>query len=104
MPQTYMRTSPGFSGLKSSFRPVSELCIASMGLQPAACRLPRHDLEQRGEFRAVRLAGERDTQRHEELGPLASRALLQHSYQRGEVRVRLIEGLNRRGEELGARR
>src|SRR5258708_23478235 len=85
-----MRTSSRRRGLNSSFAPVSELCILSMGLEAAARRLRRHELEQGCEFRAVCLTGQGDSERHEEIRALASRAFFQDLGESFQVRRGLV--------------
>src|SRR5580692_7384235 len=99
-----MRTSLGCRGLNSSFSPVSELCILSMGLEAAARRLRRDELEQGSEFGTMSLAGQGDSERHEKVGSLASRALFQDLGQLLQVRGRLIEGADGSGEKSRAGR
>ncbi len=72
-----------------------------MGLEAAARRFRRHQLEQRRELGAVRLAGERDPQGHEELRAFAPGALLQYLREQLEIRARLVERVGGGGEEIG---
>src|SRR5271155_4327661 len=102
MPQTYMRTSSATSGLNSCLRPVKELWILSMGLESSTRGLRGHELEQLRQFRPMRLTGQCHTQRHEDLGPFATRALLEGLRQRFQIRSGLIVSFNRRGKEAGA--
>src|ERR1700722_3021544 len=99
MPHTYMRTSLGRRGLNSSFSPVRELCILSMGLEAAARRLRRDELEQGPEFGTVSLAGQRNSQRHEEIRSLAARAFFQNFGQLLQIRRGLVEGGRGGGEK-----
>src|SRR5579871_316918 len=106
MPHTYMRTSPGTSGLNSCFSPVRELWILSMVPREMAETPPRqvrrHEFEERTELRSVPKARERHPQWHVELGAPAPRAVLEDPREPAEVRGRLIEGGGRGGEELRA--
>src|ERR1700723_2571505 len=104
MPHTYMRTSLARRGLNSSFWPVSELWILSIGLQAPARGLRRHELEKGRQFGPVCLAGQGDSERHEQVGALASRAFFQDLGQLFEVRGRLVECIDRGREEVRARR
>src|ERR1700688_5181270 len=101
MPQTYMRTSLARRGLNSSFSPVRELWILSMGLETAARRVAGHELEQRSKLGAMRQAGQGDSERHVEVRTLAAGALFQNSSQGLEIRVCLVERGGGGGEEFG---
>src|SRR6202162_2268246 len=100
MPQTYMRTSLARRGLNSSFSPVRELWILSMGLETAARRVAGHEPEQRCKLGTMRQAGQGDSERHVEVRALAAGALFQNSSQGLEVRVCLVERGGGGGEEF----
>src|SRR5580704_13277552 len=100
MPHTYMRTSFARSGLNSAFSPVSELWILSIRLEPAARGGERHEFQERGELRAVRLPGKRDAQRHVQFGAAASGALLQDLGEQMQIGAGGVQGGRGGGEEL----
>src|SRR5271166_1274146 len=104
MPQTYMRTSPGISGLNSCFSPVRELWILSMQFEAPARYGRRNELEQRREFRAVQLSGQCDAQRHEKVRAFATSPFLEELGQLLEIRARFTGGRSRSGEKSGSGR
>src|SRR5579871_1360969 len=78
--------------------------MVSMRLQARSRLVGADQFQERRELGPVLAAGERDPQRHIQLRPLASAALLENLRQALEVGARLRERLERRHEEARSRR